>query len=78
MSRLRQLLTSNDAWGHIGYGLLFLGQALVVQKLAAGFALRLLGEVIWLVIGLRMRMTSIWIWGAVGLTIELYGLWAWS
>lgn len=67
-----------DHWGHVGYALLFLGQALVTQKMAAGFALRLVGEVIWLGIGLRLRMTSIWIWGAIGLVIELYGLWSWS
>lgn len=69
---------SADHWGHVGYALLFLGQALVTQKMAAGFALRLAGELIWLVIGLRLRMTSIWIWGAAGLVVEVYGFIAWS
>ncbi len=71
-------LSADDHWGHVGYALLFLGQALVTQKMAAGFALRLVGELIWLVIGLRLRMTSIWIWGAAGLLIEVWGLWSWS
>jgi hypothetical protein len=63
--------------GHIGYILLFSGQFLLAHHITYGWGLRILGEALWLYVGIRMKMSSIWFWGAAGLCFESYGLWRW-
>lgn len=63
-----------DAFGHVGYTLLGIGMLLIAQGKALGWAFRLAGELIWLVIGLYLNMSSMWIWGGLFLVIDLFGL----
>lgn len=61
-----------DAVGHLGYILLMVGILMVGRSMTAGWLLRFLGEVIWVVLGTIMGMTSIWIWGSVFAVIDFY------
>lgn len=65
---------TQDRVGHLGYLLLFGGQALIAYGLAGGWILRLTGELTWLVIGAKIGSRSIVTWGVIGATIEIWGL----
>jgi len=70
---------AQDRAGHLGYLLLFGGQALIANGIGAGWGIRLTGELTWCMIGARMGSRSIVLWGLVGMAIEAWGLWrAWQ
>ena len=77
MSRERTMTHAEDLVGHLGYVLLFGGILVLAEKHWAGFAMRMVGELIWGVLGWRMRSTSICGWCFVGLAIEARGLYRW-
>jgi hypothetical protein len=60
-----------DIFGHIGYALILAGMFLVSAKNAWGWFYRLIGEVIWLVIGIQLGMSSMIIWGLVFIALDL-------
>lgn len=64
--------------GHLAYVFIASGQVLVAHYHPAGWALRLVGEALWLWIGWRLGMSSIWTWGCLFVALELYGLLSWS
>lgn len=68
------MLDALDAFGHVGYTMLAIGMLLIARGKALGWAFRLIGEFIWLVIGIYLGMSSMWIWGGVFLVIDLFGL----
>jgi hypothetical protein len=63
--------------GHIGYMLLFGGQALIAMGNGFGWPVRLAGEAVWFCLGIKMRMNSIWMWGTIGIVIETMGMLHW-
>ena len=71
-------ITLVDVWGHIGYGLLFLGQFLISKNNSKGWALRTVGEVLWLIIGFYIGMSSVWIWGTLFLYVDIKGWYDWN
>jgi hypothetical protein len=66
---------SNNVLGHIGYLFVVAGMLLLASEISLGWAPRLVGEVLWIIVGLRMRMNSISAWGALFVLIDIYGLW---
>ena len=64
--------------GHAGYLFLWVGQGLLALGHSEGWIIRLIGEAIWLYLGVRLRMSSIWFWGFVGISVEAYGWLAWT
>ena len=66
-----------DLLGHLGYLFLFIGQALLVHQKRSGWVFRVLGELIWIGIGIYAHWTSIWFWGSLFLIIESVGWWRW-
>jgi hypothetical protein len=72
-------LTVNlDRLGHLGFVALWSGQLMLTQSIAEGWLVRLVGEAIWLGIGIKLRMSSMWFWGMVGIAVETYGWLAWT
>lgn len=66
-----------DFFGHLGYAALVLGMWLVVQRRAAGWAVRSAGSATWVVLGIIMDMSSIWFWSAVFLAMDVFGFLRW-
>lgn len=62
-----------DAWGHIGYALLFAGMWLIGSGRRCGWFVRAAGTALWLGIGLWIGMTSVWMWGIPMLAADLNG-----
>ncbi len=69
---------SLDAWGHIGYILIFAGMYLLGQKAKVGWVSRCLGDAVWVVVGFAMGMTSIWAWGLVFMANDVLSYRKWS
>jgi hypothetical protein len=63
-----------DLLGHVAYAALTAGQIGVADGMAIGWAARIVGEAIWIGLGLRLRMSSIVLWGILGLAVEVHGL----
>ena len=68
-------MQTEDAIGHIGYAFLALGQASIAADRKIGWLLRMVGESIWIGIGIYSGWTSIWFWGSLFLIIESIGYW---
>ena len=66
-----------DLLGHLGYLLLFIGQFLIAQHAIMGWPLRIMGELIWLYLGVKLKLSSIWFWGIIFVLVESYGLYQW-
>lgn len=70
-------MTSIDMLGHFGYLWILTGMLLLAQKSDMGWPVRLIGEAIWLVVGLILGMSSIWFWGIIFMFLDAYGWWKW-
>lgn len=66
-----------DLLGHVGYFFIGLGILLLARKNIAGWIMRALGELIWLLIGISMGMSSMWLWSGLFLFMEAYGFYQW-
>lgn len=72
-------MTPLDIWGHAGYVSLFIGSQLLARHNKWGWIARLVGELIWVVIGLMIGLTSIWMWGIFFIFFnDVYGFWKWN
>lgn len=72
-------MTALDLVGHIGYVSLFVGSQLLARHNKYGWLCRLLGELIWVVLGFILGLTSIWMWGIFFVFAnDIYGFWKWS
>lgn len=71
-------LTTPDWIGHVGYALVFLGTLALAQKLVIGWVLRIIGALIWIILGVFLGMTSIWFWEAAFILVDVYGLCNWK
>ena len=67
-----------DLFGYFGYGSIFLGQYLLTKKIAHGWILRIIGDLIWLSIGIQMGMSSIVVGSVVGILIDTIGAFRWK
>lgn len=72
------MLNSYDAFGHIAYLFIIAGMIHLTLKLRIGWIMRLIGELMWVVLGFLMGYTSIWLWGSVFVLIDLYGFIKWK
>ena len=70
-------MTPNIA-GHIGYLFCILGMILIAKKYRIGWLLRIIGQLIWIVVGLTLGLNSIYIWGSIFLLIDFLGFRAWK
>ena len=70
-------MSPEDFFGHIGYILLACGMWSLSQNNKWGWVFRILGEFIWVIIGVFMEMTSIWMWGLVFMGIDVRGFYKW-
>lgn len=59
-----------DIAGHLGYLLSVLGTFFVSKKDRNGFLLRILGDTIWLAIGIWLNMSSIIVWSCIFLYVD--------
>jgi len=66
-----------NVWGHIGYIFIIIGMLFLAQQNLYGWVFRLVGEVIWVVIGVHLRMSSVWSWGSIFVCLDLYGAYSW-
>ena len=69
---------SLDLLGHCGYAFIFTGIILLAHYKSSGWVLRLIGEFIWICIGIWLGMTSIWAWGVVFVLMDVYGYYKWK
>jgi hypothetical protein len=67
-----------DLMGHVAYALVFGGVFLLAKEMQMGWALRFLGELGWIFIGLKLRMTSIWAWGVGFAILDAMGYFMWE
>lgn len=66
-----------DALGHIGYSLLGVGVLLLGRRVAAGWLFRLVGQAVWLAIGIALGMSSIYVWSTAFLVLDAVGYYRW-
>ena len=66
-----------DIFGHFGYALILAGMMLVSAKNPYGWALRLVGEFVWLLIGVHMEMSSMVLWGLVFAALDVRTFYTW-
>ena len=66
-----------DIFGHLGYSLILAGMFLVSKKNAWGWFFRLLGEIIWLIIGVYLEMSSMVLWGLVFVALDVRTFYTW-
>ena len=69
--------SSLNRLGHVGYALLFGGQALLAMDHLEGWLVRLAGEALWMGIGIKLKMNSIYLWGCAGIVVECGGFLLW-
>lgn len=63
-----------DLLGHTGYVILFVGMMMVSRGQNLGWALRLIGELIWTWISFQVELYSGVIWGVAFMAIDLSAL----
>lgn len=63
-----------DLAGHVGYVFLFLGQLAIARGHRSGWALRFVGEAMWIAICWHLHLSSGVLWGAAFLCIDLMGV----
>ncbi len=61
-----------DVLGHVATIFLIMGLVFVGRKNHIGWLLRIVGEVLWIALGMHMGMTSIWVWGIVFTAISYH------
>ncbi len=61
-----------DLIGHIGYAVLVMGIILIGRRQTIGWLVRIVGEAIWIGVGVHIGMTSVWIWGIIFTMISFY------
>ena len=66
-----------DLLGHVGYLLLLAGTIMVARRIPAGWALRMSGNLLWIVLGFALGLTSVILWGAVFTIIEFRSFRRW-
>jgi len=66
-----------DISGHLAYIMMIIGQLFITKKQAKGFIFRIIGGVIWVLLGGFLSMSSIIIWSAVFAGVDIYGFWKW-
>ena len=67
-----------DLIGHVSYAVMLAGLVLIGRGSAAGWLLRFISELAWVVIGFVIGMTSIWVWGLVFASIDYYNYSKWK
>lgn len=66
-----------DVLGHIGYILLVTGTILISCNRTSGWLFRLVGSLVWIVLGFHLRLSSVVFWGIVFAGIEARGFITW-
>lgn len=66
-----------DALGHLGYVALLGGQLAISRRYAWGWALRVVGSLLWAGLGVAVGLTSIWIWSLAFVAVDLRGWLMW-
>ncbi len=66
-----------DIAGHIAYILMIIGHIFITKKKAYGFVLRVVGGVIWVLIGGFLSMSSIIVWSGVFAAVDIWGYIKW-
>ena len=67
-----------DLIGHFGYILLALGTFLLGKNRKTGWLFRIIGEILWIGIGLHINMTSIVLWGFIFIYLDIKGYITWQ
>lgn len=62
-----------DIVGHIAYALMIIGHLFVTKKHAKGFIFRIVGGIIWMLLGALLGLTSIIFWSAVFAGVDCLG-----
>ncbi len=71
------MIDLTDAIGHLGYALIFAGTVMVGRKWTVGWLLYLVGDLVWLYLGVEMEMTSIVFWQVAFMAMVLWNWRAW-
>lgn len=67
-----------DLFGHLFYFFILCGLVLLAKGNALGWALRLVGETGWAVLGIFLGLSSVYVWGFAFVIIDAYGFYYWS
>jgi len=67
-----------DIAGHFGYFLIFIGLVMISMKERIGWIFRLLGELLWVAIGISIGMSALWVWGLVFIIVDLVAWKVWA
>ncbi len=65
-----------DMLGHLGYFCLALGLFKIAKDDGTGWAFRLLGEGVWVIISLQIGLWSGVIWGVLFMIVDIFGIMA--
>lgn len=70
-------MTGLDFLGHIGYALLLFGSWQLGNRQRRGFLFRVVGSLLWVVIGWELAYSSIVVWSLVfaGVDLRAHRLW---
>ena len=67
-----------DALGHVGYAAIVVGHAMLARwRSPWGFVLRIVGELVWLGLGVALGLTSVWFWSGMFVVIDAAGFARW-
>jgi len=69
--------TNLDIFGHVGYVFIAVGLLLLGREYKSGWLFRLVGELIWVLIGIEMHMSSIYIWSSIFMGLDILGYMRW-
>lgn len=71
------MMTPIDIAGHIAYIFMIVGQIFIANKSVKGFVLRVLGGIIWIILGGFLGLSSIILWSAVFCLVDIWGFYRW-
>lgn len=70
-------VTITNLLGHLGYICIVIGMISLARKSAIGWLFRVVGDALWVIIGIILSMSSIWFWCTVFLVLDAYGYLSW-
>ena len=67
-----------DFLGHVAYFFILLGTYLISKKKVYGWVVKIIGDIIWLILGIYLGLSSIWVWEFGFIITALYAIKSWN
>ncbi len=66
-----------NAIGYLGTFFLFLGSYSIANQAISGWVCYIIGDAVWLYVGVKKKMSSLWVCQGVFTIMAFYGLYKW-